>query len=116
MHTDQQNYPEYSSAIFYTNAPRVLSVLWPLLKPFMDPLTVQKVKEKRFKFDVFFLTVLSSSSQVHISSDTNVEGLKRFMPATSIPREYGGSCTTCPGPTCLDWTLGGCFLPTKEHK
>jgi hypothetical protein len=47
MQTDQQNYPELSRAIFYINAPRVLSVLWPLLKPLMDPLTVAKVLKKR---------------------------------------------------------------------
>ena len=35
------------------------------------------------------------------------------MPASSIPKEYGGSCTSCSGETCLDYTKGGSFLSSK---
>ena len=97
MAVDQQNYPELSAAIFYTNAPRVLSVLWPLVKPFMDPLTVAKV---------------------HICSDGGAEQLAQFMEPASIPVEYGGQCNSCVGKhadgKCLDYTKGGHFLSTKS--
>jgi hypothetical protein len=97
MAVDQQNYPELSAAIFYINAPRVLSVLWPLLKPFMDPLTVAKV---------------------YIASDGGADQLARFMEPSSIPVEYGGACTSCVGKhedgKCLDYTRGGHFLSTKK--
>jgi hypothetical protein len=97
MAVDQQNYPELSAAIFYINAPRVLSVLWPLLKPFMDPLTVAKV---------------------FIASDGGADLLARFMEPSSIPVEYGGACKSCVGNhadgKCLDYTRGGHFLSTKK--
>ncbi len=97
MAVDQQNYPELSAAIFYTNAPRVLSVLWPMLKPFMDPLTVAKV---------------------HIASDGGAEQLREFMGNDSIPVEYGGACISCAGKhsdgRCLDYARGGHFLSTKK--
>jgi hypothetical protein len=94
MHVDAQNYPEFSTAIFYIQSPKILSLIWSWLKPLMDPGTVGKVR---------------------IASDSGVEELSKVMPLSSIPREYGGSCTACNGPTCLNWTLGGHFLSTKDR-
>jgi len=59
----------------------------------MDPLTVEKV---------------------HITSGNGADILSEVMPRSSIPREYGGTCTSCPGRYCLDHTRGGPFLSTKE--
>lgn len=97
MNIDQSNYPEFSWRIFYINAPRVFTALWPLLKPFMDPLTVEKI---------------------HIASDSGVAELCVCMPSNSVPREYGGTCQACAkhpsSGTCLNYSRGGSFLSTPD--
>jgi hypothetical protein len=91
MATDQQNYPELSRAIFYINAPRVLSVLWPLLKPLMDPLTVAKVivfvllllKNSKRKQGVYCFRFWRGSAGAVHAPDERANGIQRNLQQVS---------------------------------
>ncbi|CAF3429760.1 unnamed protein product [Rotaria sp. Silwood2] len=69
--------------MFIINPPRIFSVLWDLVKHWIDPVTKTKIMFLK-KGPETSVTLLQ-----HIDSD-------------QLPHEYGGSCHSCPtSPDCI---------------
>lgn len=67
---DEACYPERLHTLFMINAPYTFSILWALIKPWIDPVTVEKFK------------ILGSNYQ---------DVLKEQIADDQIPVEYGGT-------------------------
>ena len=67
---DEACYPERLHTLFMINAPFTFSVLWALIKPWIDPVTVEKFK------------IIGSNYQ---------DVLKEHIAEDQIPVEYGGT-------------------------
>jgi hypothetical protein len=65
------HYPEKSACIFVVNVPRWFSMVWKVIKPFLDPVTLSKVQILRGKASIAAAL------------------LERIAPE-QLPREYGG--------------------------
>mmetsp|Transcript_17097 Transcript_17097/g.28945 ORF Transcript_17097/g.28945 Transcript_17097/m.28945 type:complete len:322 (-) Transcript_17097:2207-3172(-) len=70
LQIDESCYPERLQTMFMINAPALFTVLWSLVKPWIDPVTVQKIR------------ILGSNYQ---------DVLKEFIDEDHIPVEYGGT-------------------------
>lgn len=68
---DEACYPERLETLYMINAPFTFSVLWAIIKPWIDPVTVAKFK------------ILGSNYK---------EALKETIAVDQIPVEYGGTC------------------------
>uniref|UniRef100_A0A7S4JHK7 CRAL-TRIO domain-containing protein n=1 Tax=Odontella aurita TaxID=265563 RepID=A0A7S4JHK7_9STRA len=66
-----QHYPERSGTIFVVNAPLWFNVIWKVVKPIIDPVTVEKVRVVR-------------------GEDNIRRELNEKIPIENIPPEYGG--------------------------
>jgi len=71
----QDRYPETMGKFYIINAPWAFSAVWSIVKPWLDPVTVQKI------------SILGSNYQ---------ETLLQQIPAENLPKEFGGTCQ-CPG-------------------
>ena len=69
---DEACYPERLETLFMINAPFTFSVLWAMVKPWIDPVTVSKFQ------------ILGSNYQA---------ALKERIAEEHIPVEYGGTAT-----------------------
>jgi len=76
IHTDESHYPEISGKLFIVNAPWAFGAAWRIIKPWLADRTVQKVD---------------------ICSADYLGGLLKDIDSDQIPREYGGTCKSCPG-------------------
>lgn len=75
-----EHYPERSGRIYVLNAPSFFGVVWRLVKPLVDPVTLAKV-----------CVVDSSSSDGDGDGDGAIRAaLMERIPFENIPREYGG--------------------------
>mmetsp|Transcript_0 Transcript_0/g.1 ORF Transcript_0/g.1 Transcript_0/m.1 type:complete len:98 (-) Transcript_0:209-502(-) len=70
---DSDYYPETMGKLFIVNAPRLFGFFWGICKAWVDPKTAKKVE------------VLGSGA-------IGYEKLQTFIPASSLPSEYGGTC------------------------
>ncbi|EER05936.1 phosphatidylinositol/phosphatidylcholine transfer protein, putative [Perkinsus marinus ATCC 50983] len=70
LNIDQYYYPEVLSKMVVVNAGVVISTLWKMAKPWVDPITVDRIK-------------ISSSSHP-------VKAISEFVDPKFIPKEYGG--------------------------
>jgi len=68
---DADNYPERLGHMLIINTPWVFSIIWKIVSPFIDAKTKAKI---------------------HIIYGKYTEDLLKFIPAESLPKEYGGSC------------------------
>jgi len=68
---DEGFYPECMGATYMINPPTIFSMIWKIIKPWLDPITVEKIK------------VLKSNYQ---------EVLLDNIDADQLPEEYGGTC------------------------
>lgn len=68
---DEAAYPERLETLYMINAPFTFSILWALIKPWIDPVTVQKFQ------------IIGSNFQ---------DILKDKISEEYIPVEYGGTC------------------------
>lgn len=68
---DEAAYPERLETLYMINAPFTFSIMWALIKPWIDPVTVQKFQ------------IVGSNYQ---------DILKDKIAADQIPVEYGGTC------------------------
>ena len=68
---DEAAYPERLETLYMINAPFTFSILWALIKPWIDPVTVQKFQ------------IIGSNYQ---------DILKDKISEEYIPVEYGGTC------------------------
>jgi len=87
---DQNNYPEALRKLYVVNAPRLFQVVFGILKPWVDPQTLQKV--------------------VVLGTDYKQELLK-VIDETELPPVLGGKCRKCNG-VCIP--EGGKF-PDLSH-
>ncbi len=68
----KNHYPERSFRIAVVNAPYVFGwVIWPVVKAFLDPVTLTKI---------------------HIESGNGKDFLLQHIAAEDLPKEYGGLC------------------------
>ena len=70
MRMDQDHYPERPGDLFIINAPWLFSGLWPMIKVWLNEMT-------RKKF--------------HICGSKYQQELLKFIPASQLPVEYGGT-------------------------
>jgi len=70
-----KHFPEKAYRIFVINVPMLFSAVWKMVSPFIDPVTVQKVKIVRGKSNV-------------------TKALAADIDMDKIPKEYGGTCET----------------------
>ncbi|KAF4726168.1 RuvB-like 2 [Perkinsus olseni] len=70
LNIDQYYYPEVLSKMVVVNAGVVISTLWKMVKPWVDPITVDRIK-------------ISGSSHP-------VKAISEFVDPKYIPKEYGG--------------------------
>ena len=68
---DEACYPERLETLYMINAPFTFSILWAIIKPWIDPVTVAKFK------------ILGGNYQ---------DALKENIAEDQIPVEYGGTC------------------------
>lgn len=68
----QAHYPERAGTIFVINPPGFFQIIWNVMKPLTDPVTLEKVK------------VVSGKDEVH-------EALKEKIDIENIPPYYGGT-------------------------
>ncbi|KAF4667739.1 hypothetical protein FOL47_003408 [Perkinsus chesapeaki] len=69
LNIDQYYYPEVLSKMVVVNAGVVISTLWKMVKPWVDPITVSRIK---------------------ISGSHPVKAISEFVDPKFIPKEYGG--------------------------
>lgn len=69
-----EHYPERAGVIYVLNAPASFGVVWRLVRPLVDPVTLAKV-------------------QILTAGDDVVATLMERIPYENIPREYGGGST-----------------------
>lgn len=72
----QDRYPESMGKFYIINSPFMFSTVWSVIKPWLDPVTVEKI-------------------QIPSSSEWKKKLLEQ-IPAENLPKELGGSCS-CPG-------------------
>ncbi|CAF1664886.1 unnamed protein product, partial [Didymodactylos carnosus] len=83
IYIDDNYYPERLGQMFVVNPPLIFPALWNLVKHWFDPVTKAKI------FVIKKGPETLSTLLQHIDSD-------------QLPREYGGSCESCPtGPNCI---------------
>ena len=70
LNIDESCYPERLQVLFMINAPYTFSVLWSVIRPWIDPITVNKFR------------ILGSSY---------LRTMKEFIDEDQIPVEYGGT-------------------------
>lgn len=72
----QDRYPESMGKFYIINAPWTFSVVWNVIKPWLDEVTVSKI-------DILGSAVFK-------------DALLKQIPAENLPEEFGGTCR-CPG-------------------
>jgi len=77
---DADNYPERLGHMLIINTPWVFSVIWKIVSPFIDAKT---------------------KSKIHIIYGKYTEDLLKYIPAESLPKEYGGISCSCQGSKCI---------------
>lgn len=87
---DQDNYPESLRKMYVVNAPKLFTVVYAMIKPLVDPRTLQKV------------VVLGSSYK---------DELLKVMDEDQIPKALGGTCKLHEG-DCMP--KGGKFPDVKR--
>jgi len=84
---DEANYPEILKRYYLINAPRFFQVLWAVVKPWLDPRTLAKIR---------------------ITSGVPAKELSKDVPMDQIPEVYGGTLK-------VTWTNpGGLFESSNE--
>jgi hypothetical protein len=71
-----RHYPERCGAIYIVNSPPFFQVLWKMITPILDPVTIEKVR------------VVYSSKYDNLAIRN---ALVERIPMENIPREYGGA-------------------------
>lgn len=71
-----RHYPERCEAIYIVNSPPFFQVFWKMIKPILDPVTIEKVR------------VVESSKNDNLAIR---KALAERIPMENIPREYGGA-------------------------
>jgi len=71
----QDRYPETMGKFYLLNAPFGFSTVWAIIKPWLDPVTVEKIN------------ILGSNYR---------DELLKQIPAENLPERFGGTCS-CPG-------------------
>ncbi|KAF9563378.1 hypothetical protein CPC08DRAFT_632804 [Agrocybe pediades] len=71
----QDRYPETMGKFYIINAPWAFTAVWMVIKPWLDVVTVNKIK------------ILGSGYK---------DELKKQIPLENLPKEFGGQCS-CPG-------------------
>lgn len=82
----QDRYPESMGKFYMINAPWSFSVVWSIVKPWLDPATVAKID------------IIGSNYQ---------DKLLAQIPAENLPKDFGGSCECSGGCSLSDagpWT------------
>ena len=72
---DQNYYPERLHILFMINAPWFFTAMWAMIKPWVDPVTAEKI---------------------HIVGSNYISVLREYIDDKYIPLEYGGSCEDFP--------------------
>lgn len=79
---DQRYYPERLGHMFVVNSPKIVTILWNIIKLWLDPVTQQK-----------FIFAHKSGSE---------NELLEYIDSDQLPSEYGGTCDSCPtSPNCI---------------
>ncbi|TFK35018.1 CRAL-TRIO domain-containing protein [Crucibulum laeve] len=85
----QDRYPETMGKFYIINAPWAFSVVWSIVKPWLDEVTASKIE------------ILGGGYK---------ETLLKQIPAENLPKEFGGSCR-CPGGCAMSdagpWSVEG---------
>ncbi|KAJ6907269.1 phosphatidylinositol transfer protein 3 [Populus alba x Populus x berolinensis] len=71
----QNHYPERLAVAFLYNPPRIFEAFWKVVKFFLDPITIQKVKF------------------VYPKKEDSFELMKSFFDVDNLPNEFGGKAT-----------------------
>ncbi|KAI9390981.1 hypothetical protein POPTR_007G025800v4 [Populus trichocarpa] len=71
----QNHYPERLAVAFLYNPPRIFEAFWKVVKFFLDPITIQKVKF------------------VYPKKENSFELMKSFFDVDNLPNEFGGKAT-----------------------
>ncbi|KAL6073077.1 putative CRAL-TRIO domain-containing protein C3H8.02 [Balamuthia mandrillaris] len=71
---DEANYPESLKHYYVINAPKFINILYRAISPWLDPKTLSKVR---------------------IYGGNYQEALLKDIPKERLPKEYGGTCTSC---------------------
>jgi len=87
---DDLHYPELIKKLIIINAPSIFSVFWRLIKPMMDPRTVEKTE------------IYGNNFLSYLEKDIDLE---------SFPRVFGGKCT-CEKDVCIEG--GGPIIETPD--
>lgn len=77
----QDRYPECMGKFYIINAPWSFSAVWAVIKPWLDPVTVEKID------------ILGSGYK---------ETLLKQVPAENLPKEFGGKCACVGGCSMSD--------------
>ncbi|CAF3014411.1 unnamed protein product [Rotaria socialis] len=89
VYIDENFYPERLGHMLIVNPPVIFPILWNLVKHWLDPVTQEKI------------IVMKKG---HETATT----LLRYIDSDNLPKEYGGSCNSCPTfPECIpiyDWS------------
>lgn len=86
--TDQDYYPETLGTILVINAPFFFTAIWAVVKPWLDPMVMEKVQ---------------------IVGGSYADTLKHFIDEDQIPEEYGGSRKD------FAWKLPESYQPEGEE-
>lgn len=73
--------PEYLGAVFIVNAPRVFSMVWKIVRPWLDSRTREKI---------------------HIYSDAGKSAIEKLIDLEEVPEILGGKCNKCHNGNCLE--------------
>jgi hypothetical protein len=88
LYIDNNYYPERLGQMVIVNPPAIFPALWNIVKHWLDPVTKTKI------------IVIKKGPETATT-------LLQYIESDQLPREYGGSCQTCPtSPDCLpiyDW-------------
>jgi len=68
---DNEHYPGTLRKSLVINTPKKFHLFWQILKPFMDPNTLEKVE---------------------VYGNDSLPILKKYIPFENIPRDFGGGC------------------------
>lgn len=74
FNSDQANYPERLGQLFVVHAPWTFTLIWSIVKGWVDPITRQKI---------------------HILKGDPTPTLLKYFDPSQLPAEYGGSCASC---------------------
>jgi hypothetical protein len=107
-------YPESLYRMFIINAPFVFRAVWAMVKPWLHPITKERVRSS-FLFawpghlgfsasllirSVFMFVFYFCSSQIQLVGDNYKEKLLDLIDADQLPKELGGACDCSNEATC----------------